>query len=129
MATAERHRRGALDHGHEVGERGDVRGPRRAVPEQRADLRHHAGQRDLLAEQRARAGERRSGRGLDARAPRIEQPDDRDALTQHELAHPCRLLLADLAHRTGHHREVVRDHRHPTLLDLADAGHDAVGCQ
>ena len=99
MAAAERHRRRALHHRHEVGEPGDVRGAGRAVPEHRRDHRHDAAHRDLLAEQRARAREARTARRLDARAGGIEQPHERDALAHGMRAHACDLVLADRAHR------------------------------
>src|SRR5690348_18403292 len=43
-------------------------------------------QRDLLAEQRAGAGERRPRPRADAGARRVEHPDDRDPLAEHQLA-------------------------------------------
>ena len=75
------------------------------------------------------AGEGRPARGLDARAGRVEQPHDRDALAQRELAHARRLVLADRAHRAGHHREVVGADGDAAAVDLADAGDHAVGRQ
>ena len=127
VAAAERHRRRALHHRHEVGERGDVRGAGRAVTDHRGDHRHDAAHRDLLAEQVAGAGERRAARRLDARAGGVEQPDHRDALAEREVAQPADLVLADRAHRAGHHGEVVRRDRDLATVDLADAGDRAVG--
>ena len=86
------------------------------------DLRDDARQRHLLTEQGPGAGEGRTRRTSHACARRIEQPHDRNPLAQHELAHAGDLLFVDLAHRPGHHREVVGDDRHRTAVDVADAG-------
>ena len=127
VAPAERHRRRALHHRHEVGERGDVRSARRAVSEHRGHHRHDPAHRDLLAEQRARARERRAARRLDARARAVEQPHERDALADCVPAHARDLVFADRAHRARHHREVVRRDRDRPPVDLADTGDRAVG--
>ena len=127
MRASQRHRRHALHHRHEVGQAGDVRGSRSAGAHHRGDLRHHAGHDDLLAEQLAGAREHRAGRFLDARAGGVDEPDDRHALAQGELAHARGFELADHAHRAGHHREVVRDQTHAPAVDAADAGDAAVG--
>ena len=92
-----------------------------------ATIGHDAAHRHLLAEQRARAGEGRAARRLDAGAGGVEQPHDRDALAQRQLAHAGHLVLADLAHRAGHDGEVVRADRDAPAVDLADAGDHAVG--
>ena len=96
------------------------------MAEHRRDLRHHAAHRHLLAEQVAGLGERRTRRSLDARAGGVEQPDDRDALTQRDLTQTLGLVLTHLTHRAGHHREVVRAHRNSAAIDLAYAGNHAV---
>ena len=66
-------------------------------------------------------------RRLDAGAARVEQPDDRDALAQRQLAHAGGLALPDLAHGAGEHGEVVGDDGDAPAVDVADAGDDAVG--
>ncbi len=127
VAAAERHRRRAFHHRHEVGERGNVRGTGRAVAEHGRDHRHHTAHRDLFAEQRARAREGRTARRLNARAGTVEQPDKRDALAHGVGAHPRDLVFADRAHRPGHHREVVCRDCDRAAVDLADTGDRAVG--
>ena len=86
VRPGERHRAAALHHRHEVGEAGDVGGAGGARPHQRGHLRHDAAHDHLLAEEVAGAGEQRAGRLLDARAGRVEQPDQRDALRERQLA-------------------------------------------
>ena len=127
VRPGERHRAAALDHRHEVGQAGDVGGAGRARSHQRGDLRDHAAHHDLLAEQVPGAGEQRAGRLLHARAGGVEQPHERDALGQRQLAQARDLDLAGHAHRAGHHREVVGAHRGQAPVDLAVAGDHAVG--
>ena len=127
MPAAERHRRRALHHRHEVGEPGDIRGARRAVTEHRRDHRDDTAHRHLLAEERARAREARAARRLDARAGGIEQPDERDALAHRVRAHAGDLVLPDGPHRAGHHGEVVGRDRNGPAVDLTDTGDHAVG--
>ena len=127
MRPGQRHRAAALDHGHEVGQPGDVGGARRARPHERGDLRDDAAHHHLLAKQVAGAREQRAGRLLDARAGRVEQPDQRDALGERQLAQARHLRLAGHAHRPGHDGEVVRGHGDEPAVDLAVAGDDAVG--
>ena len=127
VRPGERHRAAALDHRHEVGEPGDVGGARRARAHQRRDLRDDAARDDLLAEEVPGAGEQRADRLLDARAGGVEQPDERHALRQREVAQARDLQLAGHAHRAGHDREVVGRDGHEPPVDLAVAGDDAVG--
>ena len=127
MRPGERHRAAPLDHRHEVGEPGDVCGPGRARAHQRGDQRDHAAHHDLLAEQVPGAGEHRARGLLYARARGVEQPHERDALAQRELAQAPDLELAGHAHRAGHHREVVRADRGQAAVDLAVARDHAVG--
>ena len=87
---------------------------------------HHAAHHDLLAEQVARPGEQRAGGLLDARAGGVEQPDERDALGQGDLAQARHLHLAGHAHRAGHDREVVGGDRHEPSVDLPVARDHAV---
>ena len=129
VATAERHRRRALDHRDEVGERGDVRRARRAVAEHRRDLRHDARQRHLLAEQVRRR--RRTSNPVEAW---IRAPAESSSHTigmrwrSDELRADAAVLCSSTcAHRAGHHGEVVGAHRDPAAVDLADAGDAAVG--
>ena len=96
-------------------------------PEQRRDLGDHAAHDHLLAEQVARAGEHRAGGLLHARAGGVEQPHERDALGQRQLAQARDLELAGHAHRAGHHGEVVCTHGREAAVHLAVAGDHAVG--
>jgi hypothetical protein len=62
------------------------------------------------------------------RARRIQQPDERLAIAQGQLAYPGSLeLLADRAHRTGHDREVVSDDPDLATVDPSVAGDHAIG--
>ena len=123
----QRHRAAALDHRDEVGQARDVGGAGGARAHQRGDLRDHPAHHHLLAEQVARAGEQRADRLLDARARRVEQPHERHALLQRQLAQARDLQLAGHPHRAGHHREVVgADAGHPAV-DAAVAGDHPVG--
>jgi hypothetical protein len=79
------------------------------------------------SEEVARAGEHRPRRLLHTRAGGVEQPHERDALGQRELAQAADLNLTGHAHRSGHHREVVRAHRGQPAVHLAVAGDHAVG--
>ena len=126
--AAQRHRAGALDHGHEVGQARDVGGARGAGTEHRRHLRNHARHLDLVVEEEPGAGEGGAGGLLDASPGRVEQPDDGLAVAHRQLTHPRRLeLLANLAHGAGHDREVVGDHPDLPAVDLAVAGDHAVG--
>ena len=127
MRPGQRHRAAALDHRDEVGEARDVGGAGGARAHQRGDLRDHPAHHHLLAEQVAGAGEQRADRLLDARARGVEQPHERHALLQRQLAQARDLQLAGHPHRAGHHREVVgADAGHPAV-DAAVAGDHPVG--
>ena len=82
---------------------------------------------DLLAEEVAGAGEERADRLLDPRAGAVEQPDERHALGEREVAQARDLDLAGRAHRAGHDGEVVGADRDEPAVDLAVAGDHAVG--
>ena len=83
---------------------------------------------DLVGEQPAGARKRRPRRFLDARARRIEEPNERLAVTHRQLADARGLeLLPDRSHRARHHGEVVCDDPHLPAIDVAVAGDHAVG--
>ncbi len=97
--------------------------------EEQADLRHHAGQLDLVVEDAPRvpaSGEHVDLVG-DARARRVDEIEQRDSqaarglLDAHDLLHRPRTPAARL------HGGVVGHHGHLPALDSAEAGHHAVG--
>ncbi len=126
VRAGERHRAAALDHRHEVGEARDVGGSCGARPHQGGDERDDPAHDHLFAEQVTGAREQRAGGLLHARPGRVEQPDERHALGQRELAQARGLQLAGHAHRARHHGEVVGTDRDHAPVDLAVAGDDAV---
>src|SRR5207248_6327383 len=90
----------------------------------RDDSRHM----DLLGEEPPGAREGGARGFLDTRAGRVQEPHDRLAVAQGELAHPSGLeLLPHRAHRAGHHGEVVGDDPDLAAVDLTMAGDHAVG--
>ena len=132
VRPADGHAGGALHHRHEVGEPGNVGGARRSRTQHRGNLRHHAGEDHLLAEQVAGIGERADDRrlvrvGREPRAGRVDQPDHRDAFAQRQLAQARHLALADRPDAPPVHGEVVgRDATRPSV-DEAGPAHHAVG--
>src|SRR5207253_8148278 len=68
VPASESHGGGALYHGDEVGQGGDVGGARRAVPEHGRDHGDDSAHRDLLPEEGPRTGEGRARRLVDTGA-------------------------------------------------------------
>ena len=127
VRAAQRHRRRALHHGHEVGEGGDVGGAGGAGTEHGRHHRHDARHDDLLTEQVAGLGEGRPRGRPHARAGRVEQPHHGDLLIEGHLAHALHLALSRGAHGTAQDGEVVGRHRHGATVDAPHPGDDAVG--
>ena len=127
--AAQVHRRVAVDHGHEVAERGDVGAARSRRPEQRAHLRDRAGRADLGVEDLARAAP--SGEHLhligDARPGGVDQVDHRHAGRVGLLDDPDDLLDGPGAPRARLDRGVVRHQRDRTATDRGGAGDHTVG--
>ncbi len=128
---AEIHRRVALDHDHDVAERRDVRTARGGRPEQAADLRHLARQRDLVVEDlpgAAAAGEHLHLVG-DPPAAGVDQPENGQFLAQRAFGDPDDLLDGTGSPGPRLHRRVVRDDEGGTSVHEPLPGHDAVGGQ
>ena len=132
IRPADRHRRGALHHRHEVREARDVCRAGSAGTDHRGHLGHHAREHHLFAEQVARVRERADDRrfvqiGRQARAGGVDQPDQRDPLAERQLAQARHLALADRPDAPPVHGEVVgRDATRPSV-DEAGPAHHAVG--
>ena len=128
---AEVHRGVALDHDHDVAEGRDVGAAGGGRPEQAADLRHLARQRDLVVEDPSGAAPPREQRHLvgDPRAGRVDQPEDRQLLGQRPLGDPDDLLDRARAPRAGLDGRVVRDDEGGPAVDQALPGDHAVGGQ
>ena len=127
--AAEVHRGVALDHDDDVGERGDVGAAGRRRPEQAADLRHLARQRDLVVEDPPGAAAAREHLDLvgDPRAGGVDEPEDRQLLAQRHLGGPHDLLDGAGAPRAGLDGRVVGDDDRRPAVDGAAPGDDAVG--
>ena len=126
---ADVHRRLALDHDHDVGERGQVgrAGGRRS--EEDADLGNDARELHLVVEDAAgvvAAGEDADLLG-DAGARRVDEVDERDLEARRLLLDADDLLDRLLAPGAGLHREVVGHDADRPAQDRAHAGDDAVG--
>src|SRR5262249_34379168 len=97
------------------------------------DERDHARHDDLLAEERAVAGEQREeigvGAGLrvDARAGGVDEPDHGDAAAQGELAQAADLDLAGGADAAAFDGEVVGGGADHAAVDVPVAADDGVG--
>src|SRR5262249_22187263 len=63
---------------------------------------------------------------LDARAARIEQPDDRRPRLHGEVLDLHDLLRVRLRERAAEHGEILGEHEHGAAVDGAPAGDDAV---
>ena len=118
---AEVHRRVALDHEHDVAERGNVRTARGRRTEQATHLRHLARQAHLVREDAARAPAPGKQVDLvgDARAGGVDEIHHRQLVTQRVLGEPHDLLDGARTPRTRLHRGVVRHHAHRPTVDAA----------
>ena len=128
---AEVHRRVLLDHEDDVAERRDVGAARRRRAEQQADLRHGAGELDLVVEDAPGVAPPREHVDLigDARARRVDQVEERDAQPRRRLLDAHDLLDGARAPRAGLHRRVVGHDRDRAPVHAPDARDDAVGGQ
>src|SRR3954447_8887002 len=108
VGAGDEHVRAALDHQHEVGDRGRVDGAAGARAHHEADLRDHARALDVAPEDLRVAGERDDA-FLDARAARVVDPDHRAAELRRQVHHLADLLGEDLAQRAAEHGEVLRE--------------------
>ena len=129
--AAQVHRGVALDHDDEVGEGGDVGTAGRARAEEAADLRHLAGQGDLVVEDPPRAAATREHLDLvgDAGTRGVDEPEDRQLLAQGHLGGPHDLLDGARAPRAGLDGRVVGDDDRGPTVDGAPSGDHAVGRQ
>ena len=129
--AAEVHRRVALDHDDDVAEAGDVGPTRGRRPEQAADLRHLARQRDLVVEDPPRPATAREHLDLvgDAGAGAVDQPEDRKLLAQCGLRGTHDLLDGARPPRAGLDRGVVGDDHDRSTVDGPPPGDHAVGRQ
>ena len=126
---ADVHRRLALDHDHDVGERGQVGGAGRRGSEQDADLGTDARQLHLVVEDPA--GVVAAGKDADllgdAGARGVDEIEERDLEARRLLLDADDLLDGLLAPRAGLHREVVGHHADRPAEHRADARDHAVG--
>ena len=128
---AEVHRGVAVAHDHDVAERRDVGAAGGARAEQHADLRHGAGEPDLVEEDPpgvAAAGEHLDLVG-DARARGVDEVDHRHAVAERRLLDAEDLLDRLGAPRAGLDGRVVGHQRDRAAADRAHAGDDAVGAE
>ena len=126
---ADVHRRLALDHDHDVGERGQVRRAGRRGSEQDADLGNDARELHLVVEDAAgvvAAGEDADLLG-DPGARRVHEVDQRDLQARRLLLDADDLLDRLLAPGAGLHREVVGHHADRPAQHRAHARDHAVG--
>ena len=123
------HRRLALDHDDDVGERRQVRRARGRRPEEDADLRDDPGELHLVVEDATGVVAAREDADLlrDAGAGRIDEVDERDPEARRLLLDADDLLDGLLAPRARLHREVVGHDADRPPEDRPDARDDAVG--
>ena len=127
--AAEVHGGVAVDHDDDVGERRDVGPAGRRGPEQAADLRNLARQRHLVVEDPPGAAAPREELDLvgDPRAGGVDEPEDRQLLTQGHLRGPHDLLHRAGAPRAGLDGRVVGDDDRRPAVDGAAPRDDTVG--
>ncbi len=125
LGAGDEHVARALRHEHEVGDRRRVHRAARARPQDRRDLRHHAGG-DRVAEEDVGVARERHDALLDAGAARVVEPDDRDPELEGEVHDLADLLGVRLGERAAEHREVLREDGDLAALDAAEPGDDAV---
>ena len=117
--------RTAVGHDDEVGQRRRVDGAAGAGPEDQRDLRDHARGHHVAHEHLAVRGEAAHA-FLDAGAPRVVEPDQRDAGLERQVLDAADLVRLHLRERPAEHREVLREHRDAPPADLAEARDQAV---
>src|SRR5690606_29376283 len=109
----------------EVGDRGRVDRTTRARPEDRADLRHHAG-RERVAQEDVGIAAERDDAFLDARAAGIIQSDDGCSVLERQVHDLHDLLGVRLGERAAEYREVLAEHVDQPAMDRAPSGNDPV---
>ena len=115
----------AAHHDGEVGNRRRVDGAARAWPHHRRNLRNDP-RRQGVAEKNVGVAAERQHAFLDARAPRIVQPDDRRAHLHREVHHLDDLRGVGFRERPAEDGEVLREGIDHATVDAAVAGDDAV---
>ena len=126
VGAGDEHVRRALDHHHEVGERGRVHRAAGAGPEDHADLGDDARGLHVAREDPAVRVEG-DDTFLDARAGAVVEADERRADRLREVHHLVDLLGEHLAERAAEHGEVLAEHEHLATVDRSPTGDDAVG--
>ena len=121
VRAGDEHLRGAVDHHHEVGQRGgvDVAAGRRAHDQR--DLRDDAGGLHVAVEDVAVQAEGDHAL-LDARAAALVDADQRAAGLEREVLHLDDLLAVHLAERAAEDGDVLAEHAHRAAVDGAVAG-------
>ena len=125
VGARDEHVGGALDHEHEVRDRGRVDGAAGARPHDERDLRDDAGRLHVPPEDLGVAGERHDAL-LDPRAARVVDPDDGAAVLHRQVHHLADLLGEHLRERTAEDREVLREDEDLAPEDGAVAGDDGI---
>ena len=122
--TGEEHAR-AVGHHDEVGERRRVGAAARRCAADHRDLRHHPGQRDVLAEDPAVARQSLEPL-LHARARGLDETDHGSTRAACELQHPHDAVGVRLAQRPAGERRVLGEAEHRAPVDPAGGGQNAV---
>ena len=125
VGAGDEHVRRALDHEHEVGDRGRVDRAAGAGPHHERDLRDDAGRLHVPPEDLRVPGERDDAL-LDPRAARVVDPDHRAAELDRQVHHLADLLGEDLGQRPAEDREVLREDEDLAAEDRPVAGDDRV---
>jgi hypothetical protein len=119
------HVRAALDHQHEIGDRGRVDGAAGARAHDQADLRDDARALDVAPEDLRVAGQR-DDTLLDARAAGVVDADDGAAELGGQVHHLADLFGEDLRQAAAEDGEVLREDADAPTEDRSVAGDDRV---
>ena len=112
----------------QIGDGGRIGCTTGARTEHDADLRYHAGTSGVAAEDFAVAAKTVDAL-LNARAARVDQPDDRRSFTECQVHHPTDFTRLRFAKRPAENGEILRVDEYRASVDPASAGHDAVAVE